>query len=289
MKKSNTKTKTSPPRKGVAPLRLQHIGTAYRSHASAAARLARVGLAPRDLRTDQGRGFQLDSRTLLGNECWLHVVHNWNPEARVCQYAHTVGEGLEHLAIEFDDVEAAVERVRAPRPDLRRPDHPRRRRLRGLRHPRGRLRLHGRADPAAPDQLELARPTAGAHEPAALRQTPHRSSGVGGGSGRRLGPLPRALRRHRERPPASWPSPIAATSASRSRHPIRGSAGGCTRWCSRRPIRERISARFRPPGSLRNGRRAGRSRSRRALPGSGSCCRPSDGAARSNRLSPGTY
>ncbi len=97
-------------------LRLQHIGTTYANHASAAARLERVGLEPAELRTDQGRGFQHDSRTLLGNECWLHVVHNWNPEARVCRHLAESGEGLEHIAIETDDIEAAVARVRESAP-----------------------------------------------------------------------------------------------------------------------------------------------------------------------------
>ena len=97
-------------------LRLQHIGTAHRSHASAAERLRQVGLEPAELRTDQGRGFQLDSRKLLGNECWLHVVHNWNPEARVCRYLRTRGEGLEHIAIETDDIEGAVARVKESAP-----------------------------------------------------------------------------------------------------------------------------------------------------------------------------
>lgn len=97
-------------------LRLQHVGTAHASHASAAERLRRVGLEPAELRTDQGRGFQLDSRKLLGNECWLHVVHNWNPEARVCRYLRTRGEGLEHIAIETDDIEGAVARVKESAP-----------------------------------------------------------------------------------------------------------------------------------------------------------------------------
>ena len=97
-------------------LRLQHIGTAHRSHASAAERLRRVGLEPAELRTDQGRGFQLDSRKLLGNECWLHVVHNWNPEARVCRYLRSRGEGLEHIAIETDDIKGAVARVKESAP-----------------------------------------------------------------------------------------------------------------------------------------------------------------------------
>ncbi len=97
-------------------LRLQHIGTAFGSHASAASRLKRVGLEPAELRTDQGRGFQHDSRKLLGNECWLHVVHNWNPEARVCRYLEANGEGLEHIALETDDIEAAVARVKETAP-----------------------------------------------------------------------------------------------------------------------------------------------------------------------------
>lgn len=97
-------------------LRLQHIGTAHKSHASATERLGQVGLEPAELRTDQGRGFQLDSRKLLGNQCWLHVVHNWNPEARVCQYLRTIGEGLEHIAIETDDIEGAVARVKESAP-----------------------------------------------------------------------------------------------------------------------------------------------------------------------------
>lgn len=111
-------TPDTPPERNARPLilRLQHLGTAYLSHASAAERLTRVGLPPAELRTDQGRGFQLDSRVLLGNECWLHVVHNWNPEARVCRYLRSVGEGLEHLALEVDDIEAAVERVKRSAP-----------------------------------------------------------------------------------------------------------------------------------------------------------------------------
>ncbi len=97
-------------------LRLQHIGTSYANHADAAARLARIGLEPKELRTDQGRGFQHDSRTLLGNECWLHVVHNWNPETRVNRFFANHGEGLEHIAIETDDIEAAVARVKKSAP-----------------------------------------------------------------------------------------------------------------------------------------------------------------------------
>ena len=44
------------------------------------------------------------------------MVHNWNPEARVCQYLRTIGEGLEHIAIETDDIEGAVARAKESAP-----------------------------------------------------------------------------------------------------------------------------------------------------------------------------
>ena len=93
-------------------LRLQHIGVALADHDLAVAVLERVGLASRDFRNDQGKGFQHDSRVLLGNECWLHMVHNWNPESRVNRFLQNHGEGLEHLALESDDIKADVARVR---------------------------------------------------------------------------------------------------------------------------------------------------------------------------------
>ena len=93
-------------------LRLQHIGVALADHDLGVAGLERVGLPSRDFRNDQGKGFQYDSRVLLGNECWLHIVHNWNPESRVNRFLHSRGEGLEHLALESNDIEADVARVR---------------------------------------------------------------------------------------------------------------------------------------------------------------------------------
>ncbi len=70
------------------------------------------GLPPRDLRKDQGRGFQHDARVLLGNDCWLHFVYNWNPDSRVYQFVERSGPGLEHIALQTDDIEADVERLR---------------------------------------------------------------------------------------------------------------------------------------------------------------------------------
>ncbi len=97
----------------MAIIRLQHIGMAVRDMHAACAQLERVfGLKCRDFRDDQGKGMQYDSRTLLGNDCWLHVVQNWNPEARVYQFLEKHGEGLEHIALESDDIKADVQHLR---------------------------------------------------------------------------------------------------------------------------------------------------------------------------------
>lgn len=92
--------------------RLQHIGTAVEDFGRTNKALEAAGLPTRDFRNDQGKGFQHDARVLLGNDCWLHIVHNWNPDARVNQFLSRRGEGLEHLALESDDIEADVQRLR---------------------------------------------------------------------------------------------------------------------------------------------------------------------------------
>jgi 4-hydroxyphenylpyruvate dioxygenase-like putative hemolysin len=97
----------------MAILRLQHMGIVVRDLKEACAQFERtLGLKARDYRDDQGRGFQLDARILLGNECWLHLVQNWNPESRVYQFLEEKGEGLEHIALETDDIEADVAHLR---------------------------------------------------------------------------------------------------------------------------------------------------------------------------------
>ena len=48
---------------------------------------------------------QLDARVLLGNECWLHIVQNWNPESRVNKFLQERGQELEHLALQTDTIE----------------------------------------------------------------------------------------------------------------------------------------------------------------------------------------
>ena len=94
-------------------LRLQHIGMAVPDYEHARRQFENLGLRLRDFRNNQGRGFQHDGRILLGNECWLHVVHNWNPESRVNHFLQRYGQRLEHLALETNDIEADVARLRA--------------------------------------------------------------------------------------------------------------------------------------------------------------------------------
>ena len=94
-------------------IRVQHIGLAVKDLKSACARFEQLfGLKARDFRNDQGQGMQLDARILLGNECWLHLVQNWNPLSRVYQFVQQQGEGLEHIALQTDSIEADVQHLR---------------------------------------------------------------------------------------------------------------------------------------------------------------------------------
>ena len=68
-------------------IRVQHIGIAVRDFQGTLDKFEKVyGLSSRDFRDDQGKGYQHDSRILLGNDCWIHVVHNWDPNSRVYQF-----------------------------------------------------------------------------------------------------------------------------------------------------------------------------------------------------------
>lgn len=97
----------------MAIVRLQHIGIVVHDFKQSWDQFERLfGMPPRDFRDDQGGGKQHDARVLLGNDCWIHIVHNWNPESRVYQFLEQSGERLEHIAIESDDIEADVKRVR---------------------------------------------------------------------------------------------------------------------------------------------------------------------------------
>ena len=63
-------------------LRLHHIGLVVESLDKAVADYEKIfGFKATDFRNDQGKGFQLDARIMLPNQCWLHLVQNWNPES----------------------------------------------------------------------------------------------------------------------------------------------------------------------------------------------------------------
>ncbi len=97
----------------MAIIRLQHFGIVVEDIKEATAKFERIfGLTPQDFRDDQGKGKQFDSRILLGNDCWLHMVQNWNPDSRVNCLLKAHGEGLEHIALETDDIEADVTYLR---------------------------------------------------------------------------------------------------------------------------------------------------------------------------------
>jgi methylmalonyl-CoA/ethylmalonyl-CoA epimerase len=94
-------------------LGLQHIGVAVEDlDAAIDAFKTLFGLAPRGLRDDQHGGEQLDMMIEPGNDrLWLHVTQSWGPNARVRHFLDRVGQGLEHLCIEVDDIREAVIRV----------------------------------------------------------------------------------------------------------------------------------------------------------------------------------
>ena len=95
-------------------LRIQHLGIVVKNLDNACDQFERAfGLKARDFRDNQAKGKQRDARILLGNECWLHLVQNWDPESRVSHFLTERGEGLEHIAIETDDIKGDVQRLRS--------------------------------------------------------------------------------------------------------------------------------------------------------------------------------
>ena len=95
-------------------LRVQHIGVVVRNlHESCAQFKSTLGLEAIDFRDDQGQGMQLDARILLPNQCWLHLVENWNPESRVNRFLQERGEGMDHLALRTKDIHQDIDHLKA--------------------------------------------------------------------------------------------------------------------------------------------------------------------------------
>lgn len=94
-------------------IRLSHIGLVCENLEATTKKYENLfGLKAVDFRNDQGKGFQFDSRIMFPNECWLHLVQNWNPESRVNKFLHSHGEGLEHVCLETDNIETDVAYLR---------------------------------------------------------------------------------------------------------------------------------------------------------------------------------
>jgi hypothetical protein len=94
--------------------RLQHMGVGV-AHLGDACRTFEhlFGLPCRDLRDDQGKGKQYDSRILLGNECWLHLVQNWHLDSRVYRFSARNGQALEHITLQTTTIEDDVAYLRS--------------------------------------------------------------------------------------------------------------------------------------------------------------------------------
>ncbi len=94
-------------------LGLQHIGVGVRNLQATVERFETLfELEATNLRTDQHEGEQKDVMIEPGNDrLWLHITESWGENARVRHFLDHVGEGLEHLCIEVDDIRDAVNRV----------------------------------------------------------------------------------------------------------------------------------------------------------------------------------
>ena len=96
-------------------IRLQHIGVVVKDMCAACRMFEELlGLKCQDTRATESGGKMLDARIMLGNDCWIHLMQNWNPESRYYDMLEKAGKTaiLEHLCFESDDIEADVERLK---------------------------------------------------------------------------------------------------------------------------------------------------------------------------------
>jgi methylmalonyl-CoA epimerase len=95
-------------------LGIQHIGVAVKNVHAACEKFEKLfRMKAVGLREDQHYGTQKDMMIETGNDrMWLHLVETDDPENRVYQFMQKHGEGLEHLAMEVDDIRKAVNLVK---------------------------------------------------------------------------------------------------------------------------------------------------------------------------------
>ena len=91
-------------------LGLQHIGVATADFEQTRTALSSLlDLPMDDLRFDQHGGQQKDVIFLPGNDrLWLHVVESWEESGRIGAFMAKKGPGLEHIAVEVEDIREGV-------------------------------------------------------------------------------------------------------------------------------------------------------------------------------------
>jgi len=95
--------------------RLQHLGVVVKDLGAVCQMFEELfGLRCQDIRSTESGGKMLDARIMLGDDCWIHLMQNWNPESRYYKMLEKAGKTvlLEHLCFESDDIEADVEHLK---------------------------------------------------------------------------------------------------------------------------------------------------------------------------------
>lgn len=95
-------------------LRLNHIGIAVESLDNAITTYSNLfGYIASDIRNDQEHGAQLDARIMMPNQTWLHLVENHDANSLTNKFLQEHGEGLDHAALETDDIELEIAHLKA--------------------------------------------------------------------------------------------------------------------------------------------------------------------------------
>ena len=94
---------------------LQHLGLAVKDVQHSCERFEHLfGLEARDIQTADptraGSGSLSEAHIPFNNECWLHLVHDQD-ESPTGEFLRQRGEGLDHLSLQTNDLDADVERL----------------------------------------------------------------------------------------------------------------------------------------------------------------------------------